>query len=145
MCVYASLPVCWLSRISSERTPVSFGCQRLKDRTHSQRCTVTTGHVRVLFCVEVQVICDLYHNTNLPTGKTELINEYTVKVHLSLTNKTHTLQRTTPGQKENYTLHHTCVSLYFWEAKCVCLYLKQYYLLTCAQMPLTTLKMQLNT
>lgn len=35
VCVHTCVPVCWLSRISSERTLVSFGCPQLKERQHN--------------------------------------------------------------------------------------------------------------
>lgn len=37
MSVYACVPVCWLSRISSERTPVSSGCPQLKEGRYTEK------------------------------------------------------------------------------------------------------------
>lgn len=146
MCVSVCVPVCWLSRISSERTPVSSGCPQLKEGQHSHWDAATGRDV----CVEVQVHCDLYHNRSHPTGKRDIIHTYTQSQSASFINPnggdTSTSTAANPcwtkWAKRAITPCITHVSAYFSGrlSVCVCAHVILYYLHTCSQMPLTTLK-----
>lgn len=77
MCCDACVPVCWRSRISSERTPISSECPQLKKRQRGH-----SGVERWCVCsLCVDVHCDLCHNRSHPTGKRRIIIIYKCSIY----------------------------------------------------------------
>lgn len=71
--VYAWVPVCWLSRISSERTPVSSGCPQLKGQQTEMRLSDGACVCRVEVPVHPHLWNKRRHPTD-PTDKREIIS-----------------------------------------------------------------------
>lgn len=132
--VYACIPVCWLSRISSERTPVSFGCPLLKEGQHSKMYCWDMGMSSMLTC-KATAIC--ITTDIIPLARSRLI--HSVKVHLLLT----LTEGTYPVSLHQTPASHMGHLIYLEAWMYVCVFIL-YFLHTCPQMTQNTLKKQFH-